>query len=196
MLEKADKSAERLIELVLESFPSFRDVGEYKGKQVKFLKRAQILVGDLWGCFAGKGLGEFTDIDKITMFADYRFSRLIDSLFLVRFFHGSLLSSPSHRVPQALLSLKILRYSDKLNERLQRRELFVPGEATESEIRGCSIWAVEVIRRTLVEVLKQRGLGETAPNAILIDFYLWDYAKKNHEDIKDWPIHRIRTIFY
>ena len=36
------------------------------------LKRAQILVADLWACFEGQGLGAFTDIDTITMFADYR----------------------------------------------------------------------------------------------------------------------------
>ena len=36
------------------------------------LKRAEILVADLWACFEGQGLGAFTDIDTITMFADYR----------------------------------------------------------------------------------------------------------------------------
>lgn len=37
-----------------------------------FYKRAQIFVGDLWGAYRGQGLGEFHDIDKLTMFADYR----------------------------------------------------------------------------------------------------------------------------
>jgi hypothetical protein len=40
---------------------------------VRFLKRAQILVADLWAAFDGESYGEFNDIDKITMFAgNYR----------------------------------------------------------------------------------------------------------------------------
>jgi hypothetical protein len=40
-------------------------------------KRAQILVADVWSCFQGKGLGAFADIDKITMFADYRVPQML-----------------------------------------------------------------------------------------------------------------------
>jgi hypothetical protein len=36
---------------------------------VRFLKRAQIFVADLWAAFDGEGYGEFNDVDKITMFA-------------------------------------------------------------------------------------------------------------------------------
>ena len=56
---------------------------------MKIYKRVQILVADIWACFEGKGIGEFTDIDSITMFADYR-------------------------VPQILVHLGAMRYSDKL----------------------------------------------------------------------------------
>jgi hypothetical protein len=40
--------------------------------QVFFYKRAQIFAGDLYGAFRGRGLGEFTDLDQITTFPDYR----------------------------------------------------------------------------------------------------------------------------
>lgn len=157
---------------MLEHFPSFRDTAEFKGRRVKILKRVQILVGDLWGCFEGKGFGEFTDIDSVTMFADYR-------------------------VPQALLSLRILKYSDALMERLHKKDMFTSGESAEVEIRGGSIWAVELLRRELAkQIVETDGASEVPPNAILIDFYLWDYAKQNQEQIKQWPIHRIRTFFY
>lgn len=43
---------------------------------VFFLKRAQIAVADVWACFEGKGVAEFSDIDSITIFADYRCSHL------------------------------------------------------------------------------------------------------------------------
>jgi hypothetical protein len=52
-----------------EKFPSFRDEGTFERKKVRFLKRAQIFVADLWAAFDGEGYGEFNDIDKITMFA-------------------------------------------------------------------------------------------------------------------------------
>ena len=52
-----------------ESFPCFRDETSFQGRRVRLYKRAQILVADLWACFNGEGLGEFHDIDKITMFA-------------------------------------------------------------------------------------------------------------------------------
>jgi hypothetical protein len=41
---------------------------------VYFLKRAQIVIADLWACCHNKGIGHFTDIEKLTMFADYRYS--------------------------------------------------------------------------------------------------------------------------
>jgi hypothetical protein len=43
--------------------------------QVFLYKRAQIFVGDVFGAFNGQGLGQFDDIDKLTMFADYRCAR-------------------------------------------------------------------------------------------------------------------------
>jgi hypothetical protein len=39
---------------------------------VFFYKRAQIFVGDVHGALGGQGLGEFTDMEHLTMFADYR----------------------------------------------------------------------------------------------------------------------------
>ena len=41
-------------------------------QSVAFLKRAQIFAADVWDRFEGHGYGEFSDIDKLTMFADYR----------------------------------------------------------------------------------------------------------------------------
>lgn len=72
LILKAEKSASKLVNLICMHFPGFRDHAIYKGRQVFFYKRAQIFVGDLWGAYRGQGLGEFHDIDKLTMFADYR----------------------------------------------------------------------------------------------------------------------------
>jgi hypothetical protein len=89
MIMKCNKSAKKLLEMIVEDFPSFRDVAVFENREgilynieqsVNFLflilvalyKRAQILIADTWACCGGKGLGEFHDIDAITMFADYR----------------------------------------------------------------------------------------------------------------------------
>ncbi len=40
---------------------------------VAFLKRAQIFAAVVWQRFGGEGLGDFADIDELTMFADYRY---------------------------------------------------------------------------------------------------------------------------
>ena len=61
-----------MVQLVVDHFPCFRDGATFAGRRVFILKRAQILVADVWALFEGKGLGEFADIDTITMFADYR----------------------------------------------------------------------------------------------------------------------------
>lgn len=87
VIKMADKSATKLIQLVVDNFTSYDDTAIFEGKKgffefenfgvtgsflVYIYKRVQILVADLWACFEGQGYGAFYDIDKITMFADYR----------------------------------------------------------------------------------------------------------------------------
>ena len=48
------------------------------------------------------------------------------------------------RVPQALLYFGILSYDDFLLKKLQKRIQLHSGSEEEVEIRGCSVWAVEV----------------------------------------------------
>ena len=50
-------------------FPCFKDEMSFEGKTIRFYKRAQILVADLWACFGGESYGRFEDINEITMFA-------------------------------------------------------------------------------------------------------------------------------
>ena len=69
LIEDANNSAAGLVNLLAERFNCFRDEGKFDNKNVRFLKRAQIFVADLWAAFEGEGYGEFNDIDKITMFA-------------------------------------------------------------------------------------------------------------------------------
>ena len=170
----ANQSAVSLVNLLVDTFPSFRDSHSFGNHTVHLHKRAQILVSDIWGCFnnnsSGYGYGLFHDIDTaITMFADYR-------------------------IPQMLHSLGVLLYSPQLEGQIRRREEIGSGETCEIEIRGCSIWAVELIRR---EILRQHPRARV--NAILIDNFLYD-TLKNREGRGELegmiPHHRTRSIWY
>lgn len=69
LVEKADHSAGKLVNLLVKYFPSFRDEAHFNGRKVRFFKRAQIFVADLWAACNGTGYGEFGDIGHLTMFA-------------------------------------------------------------------------------------------------------------------------------
>jgi hypothetical protein len=57
---------------------------------------------------------------------------------------------------------------------------------------GCSIWAVELLRREIVKLKPEAKI-----NAILIDFFLYDLAKEKERDEADViPHHRTRSIWY
>merc|ERR1712226_1480533 len=113
-------------------------------------------VADLWGCFNGQGLGTFHDIGELTIFADYR-------------------------VPQILVGLGAIRYTDELTSALQRGDDVPPGSEREMQIRAASIHSVECIRqhmRTVLETTANLNHRMTEPSSVEIDFYLWETAKK------------------
>ena len=115
------------------------------------MKRAQIFVADVWNRFGGHGYGEFHDIDSLTMFADYRYIlslslSLLSSLLISTQLKCHIYAQHTviHRVPQTLLYLEILSYEPALMEKLKGGVHLESGGQEEVEIRGCSIWAVEV----------------------------------------------------
>ncbi|KAF2461049.1 hypothetical protein BDY21DRAFT_279851 [Lineolata rhizophorae] len=167
LVKEGRGSAARLVNLLAEYFPCFRDETSFEGRKVRFLKRAQIFIADLWAAFEGKSYGSFEDIDKITMFADYR-------------------------VPQMLHSIGCMSYSPPLEGHIFRERKLESGHSWEIQLRGCSIWAVELIRREI-----SRSHPDAYVNAILIDFFLYDAMKaieaKKEEKI---PHHRTRSIWY
>lgn len=118
LVASAEGSAVRLVATMAERFPAFRDESDFMGRTVCIMKRAQIFVADVWGCFAGQGIGAFADIDRITMFADYR-------------------------VPQLLYSLGILGYSERLERHIRALLPLPHGAQEEVELRGCSVEAVQ-----------------------------------------------------
>ncbi|EEU45908.1 uncharacterized protein NECHADRAFT_38646 [Fusarium vanettenii 77-13-4] len=168
LIYAADGSAARLVNLLAQDFDCFRDEHRFEdGKMIRLMKRAQILVADLWACFNGESYGEFRDIDKITMFADYR-------------------------IPQILMTLGALYCCPAIAAAITDKKMIESGCSWELQIRACSIWCVELIRR---EILRQHP--DAHVNAILIDFFLYD-SMKELEAAGEEPIphHRTRSIWY
>lgn len=46
-----------LLNILTANFPNFQDHSIYKGHQIHFYKRSQILIGDIYAKFEGKGCG-------------------------------------------------------------------------------------------------------------------------------------------
>ena len=133
LIRACNGSALELVARVAVTFPSFNDIAWYGGSEVRFYKRAQILAADLAGALDGEPLGHFTDLDRLTAFADYK-------------------------VPQVLRRFGVLEYEPDLTERIARYELLPPGSAEEVEIRAATLWGVEELRLAL----GRRGRAQTA----------------------------------
>ena len=123
-IQQANKNAIELVQVLAWNFPSFNDVVRYRGHEVRFFKRAQICVADIHGAFNGKQWGAFTDLSKLTIFADYK-------------------------LPQILRHYGILAYHPVLARRIDDQELLEQGGEEEVEIRAATIWACELLRRAM-----------------------------------------------
>jgi hypothetical protein len=121
LIDAAQNSAARLTEIVA-AWPTFRDVTLYKGAEVPFIKRAQILAADMHLAFEGKAPAAFTDIAELTSFAD-------------------------NMVPHVLRCDGILDYAPELLALIENGEMISPGSAEEAEIRACGIHTVELMKR-------------------------------------------------
>jgi hypothetical protein len=143
----AQGSGEALLAEVIRRFPSFDDVSSYDGAPVRLYKRAQILVSDLHGVFAGRGLGAFADLDRLTAFADYK-------------------------IPQVLREAGILVYSPDLAATVDSQEEIAPGDPREVEIRAGTVWGCELLRKGL-----ERHRPGTPLRAFELDWLLWTDAQ-------------------
>lgn len=125
LVSSANKSAAALANRLARDFPCFRDEvkspwpGRSSRKPLRFLKRAQIFAADLWACFGGAGYGEFGDVDKLTMFADYR-------------------------LPQALATMGCIGYAPALYSAVRSGKVLERGTSWEVQLRGESCYGQEI----------------------------------------------------
>lgn len=126
-IEAAHHSAAALVREVLRTFPSFRDTAPWRGHDIRFYKRAQILIADLHAAFNGSGPGTFHDMEHLTAFADYK-------------------------LPQLLRHHGVLDYAPALAHAVAHYRLVPPESDEEIEIRAATIWAVELLRQALADL--------------------------------------------
>jgi hypothetical protein len=134
-VEAAAGSAERLVHQ-LARMEFYRDVARYRDLEVPFYKRAQITCLDLATALGGKGLGRFSDLDQLTLFAD-------------------------NLVPHLLRMLGVLVYDPGLVRRIDAGELIESQGVEEVEIRAVALHAVE----RLSESCARRGF-EVRPHEL------------------------------
>lgn len=173
VVKAAEGSALSLLKLIVQEFPCFRDEAEFCGQRVALYKRAQILVGDVWACFRGEGLGSFKDLYNITMFADYR-------------------------VPQVLVHFGSLEYTDELMQVLKSDTILKNGDPMEVEIRGASIYIVEQVKDKVLKELEEKypNISKEHVNSILIDHFLWDYRRQHASELEYIPFHKVLSVYY
>ena len=128
----ADGSAERLLH-ILAALPYYRDIARHRELDVPLFKRAQLTAADLAIALPGSRLGRFTDLDRLTMFAD-------------------------NLVPHVLRVEGVIDYEDELAARIDRKEPLDAGSVEEVEIRAVALHAVEL----LVAELRAAGRETTS----------------------------------
>ncbi|KAM0104558.1 hypothetical protein ACP6JE_000839 [Aspergillus fumigatus] len=161
----ANYSAAALVNVLVESFPCFRDETVFQGQRVRLYKRAQILVADLWACFNGESYGEFYDIDKITMFAEghIRSNKLIPS--------GS--NWEIELRATSIWCVELIRREIERQHPEVKKQKLLKGAPTESSVNGATSFENETnpAAQKHIRQASTHGTSGSGINAILIDFF-------------------------
>ena len=151
-----------LIERLVKEFPRFNDVSMLDGLEIKFYKLAQLGVWMLYAILHSIGKFGLEDAEKMTAFADYI-------------------------VPLALRLHGITRYSEKLEQAIQSRQLIPRDSRWEIEIRAHCVYATALLCEE-VNKLRPPNQQVLIPQ---IDARFWMHFHKT-----TWPHHLTRTIMY
>jgi hypothetical protein len=135
--------ASKIITNLLFAFPSFNDSYKYNDKWIWFLKRAQLLLSMIHDQF--EDFFDISVVEELTAFADYK-------------------------IPMMLEKEGILKYSNELKEKIEKRELIPKDSRMELEIRASMIQAIEEIKK------KSRRKITSAH----IDNLLWEKSQRIH----------------
>jgi len=151
-----------LIERMVKEFPRFNDVSRLDDREIRFYKLAQLGVWMLYATLHPVGKFRLDDSEKMTAFADYI-------------------------VPLALRLHGITRYSEKLEQAIQSRQLIPRDSRWEIEIRAHCIYATALLCEE-VNKLRPPNRQVLIPQ---IDARFWTHFHKTTS-----PHHLTQTIMY
>ena len=118
MVRNIEKDSE-LLELIIEKFPYFEDISEYKGEKVYFYKLAQLLTSDVLHVMELKG-GKKVDYSHLVGCADYK-------------------------IPQVLRCYGILEFDLSLATKVDSKTEILSQSEEEIEIRACDLEVIDYI---------------------------------------------------
>lgn len=162
LVDSAKGSASEFLRILLSEFTSFSDSAEYQGKTIFFIKRAQLLVADVCHILREKENQIFSDIETLTACADYK-------------------------LPQLLRHFDVLQYSSSLSEKVDQSVELLAGSIEEIEIRANTIWAIEFLRKELINFGRKL-------TAIEVNDIVW--LASQDKGLGMCPYHRVRTTAY
>lgn len=182
LLIKTGMDAKNLLKLVVEKFVSFQDHCIYKGRQVFFYKRAQILVADVSEALKTLYLYKKALPAEDADFADtYNFKDGLSDI-------STLTCFADYRVPQVLHMIGLVEYSADLQSKLENKIVIANGSGEECEIRAAMIHSIEFLKEKYKEIYGSELIS------VEIDWIMWQYAEKNLKDT--YPFHRTIGIYY
>ncbi len=123
VVEESQYDAIKLVKLIIENLSSFRDISVINGKEICFLKRAQICANDTQYALK-KYKKKLDNFEMLTAFADYK-------------------------LPQVLRMFGVLEYTRELSDKIDNL-VEIPHDSNEEiEIRAATIWAIELLRQEI-----------------------------------------------
>lgn len=182
VLLSANMDASMLLKIVTEKLTSFQDHCIYRGRQVFFYKRAQILVGDVNETL--KAIAAYKDdlSEEDKIFAEN--NKIGQGLSNI----NTLTCFADYRVPQVLHMLGLVEYTPSLQASIENKIVLPNGSEEESEIRAAMIHSIELLKEKIKEVYNYDLMS------IEIDWIMWQYGEKHLKD--SYPFHRTIGIYY
>eukprot|EP00578_Thalassiosira_sp_NH16_P005666 CAMPEP_0181139038 /NCGR_PEP_ID=MMETSP1071-20121207/34574_1 /TAXON_ID=35127 /ORGANISM="Thalassiosira sp., Strain NH16" /LENGTH=483 /DNA_ID=CAMNT_0023225929 /DNA_START=109 /DNA_END=1560 /DNA_ORIENTATION=+ len=224
MIAKANKSADALARIILDSFPGFRDFVDTNGwdgaptspscewessksspSVIHFYKRAQIAIADIWAALGrGQHRSRPSSSERSTTNHAYHQICQFNDMDKVTTF-------PDYRVPQILRHVDVLQYNPSLAHFVDDQSELEKGGVDEVSIRAGTVVAVEELVRRVKESIISRAVASGGDSeeqsqsdrqkliddvsAVTVDWYLWQRGEKLDRLNLLGPHHRVRTTF-
>lgn len=119
------KNTEEFYNYIVTNFKSFNDLAVYKGKEIKFYKRATLLIHDLF-LVSDTIQKNIKNVDDLLGCADYV-------------------------IPKGMHAYGMLEYTEKLEDKINHYVEIEPFSEEEVEIRANMLWILELIKKKLKE---------------------------------------------